>query len=282
MTEKRVLTIQDISCIGQCSMTVALPIISACGVETIVLPSALLSSHTGGFSGYTFHDLSDEIPKIRRHWEKEGLKFDCIYTGYLGSVKQIEYVKDLMDTVLKENAIKIIDPAMADNGKLYAGFQEEYVHSMALLCKRADIILPNITEAAFMTGLEYKAENQSKEYIEEVLQALGRLCSGKIILKGLTYQEGKLGVAVYDSISEETEFYFTERIPRSFHGTGDCFASAFTGAMMQGNTAIEAVRIAAEFVLQSIQITCKDDNHWYGVRFEQALPFLIHEVNEKS
>ena len=151
MTDKKVLTIQDISCMGQCSLTVALPIISACGVETIILPSAVLSTHTGGFTGYTFRDLTEDIPGIMDHWEKENISFDCLYTGYLGSITQIEYVYDLKKRVVKEDGLLIVDPAMADNGSLYYGFDDAFVAQMAKLCGSADIILPNITEAAFMT-----------------------------------------------------------------------------------------------------------------------------------
>mgnify|MGYP003253961687 FL=1 len=165
MTDKKVLTIQDISCMGQCSLTVALPIISACGVETIILPSAVLSTHTGGFTGYTFRDLTEDIPGIMDHWEKENISFDCLYTGYLGSITQIEYVYDLKKRVVKEDGLLIVDPAMADNGSLYYGFDDAFVAQMAKLCGSADIILPNITEAAFMTGCELRLEGQDEAYV---------------------------------------------------------------------------------------------------------------------
>ena len=279
MTDKKVLTIQDISCIGQCSLTVALPIISACGVETIVLPSAVLSSHTGGFKGYTFRDLTEDIPKIQKHWMSENIKFDCIYTGYLGSIKQIEYIEDLMENVLKENALKIIDPAMADNGKLYYGFDKEFVKAMFDLCGKADIILPNITEAAFMTENEYISGLHKEKYILNLLKSLAQKGAKKIILKGICYEEDKIGMAIYDSISEKLQYHFTQKINKSSHGTGDCFAAAFTGAIIQGRTDIEAVRLAARFVSESILHTYKDESHWYGVKFEKALPILVTELN---
>ncbi len=280
MTQKRVLTIQDISCLGQCSLTVALPIISACGVETIILPSAVLSTHTGGFTGYTFRDLTDDIPEIMNHWVKENQKFDCIYTGYLGSIKQIDYVGDLIDNVLNDGAIKIIDPAMADNGNLYYGFNQEFVENMAKLCGKADVVLPNITEASFMTGLPYKEGIHDEEYIKSLLHGIKELGAKKVILKGISYEEGKIGVAVYDAVLDDLQYYFTEKIEKSSHGTGDCYAAAFTGALMQGMSEYEAASLAADFVVESIKKTIDDDNHWYGVKFEKALPMLVDKVNK--
>ena len=279
MTDKRVLTVQDISCIGQCSLTVALPIISACGVETIVLPSAVLSSHTGGFKGYNFRDLTEDIPKIQKHWIDENLKFDCIYTGYLGSIKQIDYVADLMKTVLKEGAVKIVDPAMADNGRLYYGFNESFVEAMAVLCSKADIILPNITEASMLTKNEYISGIHTEEYILKLLKSLAEKGAKKVILKGICYEKDKFGIAIYDCLTENLEYHFTQRINKTSHGTGDCFAAAFTGALIQGKTLMESVKIAADFVSSSIHHTIDDESHWYGVKFERALPMLIKELN---
>lgn len=280
MTNKRVLTIQDISCLGQCSLTVALPIISACGVETIILPSAVLSTHTGGFTGYTFRDLTDDIPSIMNHWVKENQKFDCIYTGYLGSITQIDYVSDLINNVLNDKALKIIDPAMADNGNLYYGFDDAFVKAMAGLVGKADIVLPNITEAAFMTGLPYKEKEQNETYIKELLEALAALGPKKVILKGISYENDKIGVAVYDCITKELNYYFTEKISKSSHGTGDCYAAAFTGAVIQGKSHYEAASLAADFVVDSIKKTIDDDSHWYGVKFEKALPLLVNALNK--
>lgn len=279
VTNKRVLTIQDISCLGQCSLTVALPIVSACGVETVILPSAVLSTHTGGFTGYTFRDLTDDIPAIMNHWAASNQKFDCLYTGYLGSVTQIDYVGQLIDNVLTDGALKIIDPAMADNGSLYYGFDDVFVKNMAGLCGKADIVLPNITEAAFMTGIEYRAEGQDEDYVKSLLAGIRSLGAKKVILKGICYEADKIGVAVYDCISDELQYYFTEKVPKSSHGTGDCYAAAFTGAVMQGKSDYDAAALAADFVVESIKKTVDDDDHWYGVKFEQALPMLVNELN---
>ena len=253
MTDKKVLTIQDISCMGQCSLTVALPIISACGVETVILPSAVLSTHTGGFTGYTFRDLTEDIPGIMNHWKKENIQFDCLYTGYLGSITQIEYVYDLKNQVVKADGLLIVDPAMADNGNLYYGFDEAFVAQMAKLCGSADIILPNITEAAFMTGSELRLEGQDEAYVQMILEALAKLGCKKIVLKGISFENDKIGVVVYDCAEKKAEYYFTEKVPKSSHGTGDCYAAAFTGAMMQGKTISEAAKMAADFVVDSIK-----------------------------
>lgn len=280
MTNKRVLTLQDISCVGQCSITVALPIISACGVETIILPSAVLSTHTGGFAHPAVRDLTEDIPGIMNHWVSENQKFDCLYTGYLASSTQIEYVSDLYKNVINEDGLLIVDPAMADNGKLYSGFDDDFVKAMAKLCGKADIILPNITEAAFMTGNELRLDNHDEEYIRLLLSSLGKLGCKKIVLKGIRYEEGKIGVAIYEPSNDSIDYYFTERVAKSSHGTGDCYAAALTGSLMQGRKLKEAAAIAANFVVECIKKTMDDESHWYGVKFEKALPLLVNELNK--
>lgn len=280
MTDAKVMTIQDISCYGQCSLTVALPIISACGIETVILPSAVLSTHTGGFSGYTFRDLTEDIPQIMKHWQKENISFECIYTGYLGSRTQIEYVKELFANVLKDGGLKIVDPAMADNGKLYYGFDEAFARDMAKLCGQADIILPNITEACFMCGKPYMAGHHTKEYIGDLLDALAKLGAKKIVLKGISYKESQLGVVVYDTETGEKKEHFNPRAAKSSHGTGDCYAAVLTGAIMQGKSLYDAASLAADFVVEALRLTQDDDNHRYGVKFEKALPMLVNALNK--
>ena len=273
MSYKKILTIQDISCVGQCSLTVALPIISACGVETCVLPSAVLSTHTAGFKGYTFRDLTDDMPDIRAHWEKEGIKFDAIYTGYLGSTKQIDYVKDIFASGSKEGTVTIVDPAMADNGKLYPAFDEEYVEAMKGLCASADFIVPNMTEAALLAGMHYE-DGEDRHYVDKVMDRLIEMGCKNIILKGLPSKNGNyIGILMY--IDGKMYYYEHEKLPNSCHGTGDVYASAFVGALMRGKSANEAARIAAEYAMECIKETAKLDNHWYGAAFELALPKLI-------
>ena len=281
MTNKRVCTLQDISCLGQCSITVALPIISACGVETIIMPAAVLSTHTGEFTGYTIRDLSDDLPGIMNHWMKEGQIFDCLYTGYLANITQIEFVSELRKNVITEDGLLIVDPAMADNGRLYAGFDSEFVSHMAGLCGKADIILPNITEASLMTGIEYVGGLHNTDYIETLLNRLSSLGAKKIVLKGIHFEENKIGVAVYDSDTSAIQYYFTDKIGNGTHGTGDCYAAAFTGSLMQGYSVYESAKTAADFVVDCIKATIDDKSHWYGVKFEKALPGLVAKVNKQ-
>lgn len=275
MNYPRVLTVQDISCVGQCSLTVALPILSACGIETAVLPSAVLSTHTAGFTGYTFRDLTADMEAIRSHWIREGIRFDAIYTGYLGSTEQIGHVQKLFETTGKERCVKIVDPAMADNGRLYPGFDEAYVEAMKGLCGKADYILPNITEACFLTGMPYKTE-YDRSYIDALLEKLVALGCKNIIFTGISYAPGKTGVVVLENGGYA--YYEHDLLPNSCHGTGDIYASAFVGAFVRGKSAFEAAKIAADYTVECIKYTGKLDNHWYGAAFEPVLGKLIEMI----
>lgn len=272
MDYKRVLTIQDISCVGQCSLTVALPILSACGVETCVLPSAVLSNHTGGFRGFTFRDLTEDMPGISRQWQENGLDFAAIYTGYLGSTRQIAYVRNIFRDNGAAGCIKVVDPAMADHGKLYVGFDDVFVQAMKGLCTEADYVIPNITESCLLTGLEYRTE-YDRTYIDDQLAALTAMGCKNIILTGVSYAPGRTGIVVFEN--GQYAYYEHERLPNSCHGTGDIFASSFVGALMRGNSAYRASRIAADFALACIRQTAQMPDHWYGAAFEPVLGKLI-------
>ena len=275
MAYPKVLTIQDISCVGQCSLTVALPIISACGVETCVLPSAVLSTHTAGFSGYTFRDLTEDMPAIRQHWVKEGIKFDAIYTGYLGSTKQIDYVADIFADTAAANCIKIVDPAMADNGNLYPGFDMAFVEAMKGLCAKADYVLPNLTEACFLTGVEYK-KTYDRAYIDLILEKLTALGCKNVIFTGVSYAPGKTGIVVLET--GVYSYYEHDFLHNSCHGTGDIYASAFVGALVRGKSAYDAAKIAADYTVACIEATAQEENHWYGAKFEPVLIKLIQSL----
>ena len=272
---KRILTIQDISCVGQCSLTVALPILSACGLETVILPSAILSTHTGGFTGFTFRDLTDDLDGIAEHWAKEGIFFDGLYTGYLGSARQIDQVLSIASSRLKEGSPLIVDPAMADNGKLYPGFDEKFVEAMKRLTVKADILLPNITEACFLTGTEYR-ENYDEAYVKELVEKLAANERQIVVLTGVGYKEDKTGVVVYEN--GEMKYYEHDRIAKGCHGTGDVYASAFVGAFVNGKTPYEAAVIAADYTVECIRGTQDDPDHWYGVKFEPQLKKLIDRL----
>lgn len=276
---KRILTVQDISCVGKCSLTVALPIISAMGVEASILPTAVLSTHTM-FKNFTCKDLTDQIQPISAHWKSEKMAFDAIYTGYLGSFEQIDLMKELFDDFRTETNFIFVDPAMADNGKLYAAFDETFAKYMATLCAKADIIVPNLTEAAFMTGMAYRDE-YDEDYVKTLLKKLVNLGAKICILTGIGFEPGMTGVMGYDSSTDEYFYYRHEKLPVSYHGTGDIFSSTCVGAMVSGLDWKEAVRVAADYTAECIRVTLEDPSEpWYGVNFEQAIPFLLKRIGK--
>ena len=276
---KRILTIQDISCLGQCSLTVALPIISAMGIETAILPTAVLSTHTM-FKNFTCKDLTDQIQPIAKHWKEENITFDAVYTGYLGSFEQIDLMKEFFDQFKTDSNILFVDPAMADNGKLYPAFDEAFAKHMGTLCGKADIIVPNVTEAAFMTGMEYKSE-YDEEYIKEMLNRLCELGAKISILTGVGFEDGKTGVMGYDKEKNEYHYYSHDKLPISYHGTGDIFSSTCVGAMMRGMDWKDAIAVAADYTAECIRLTLEDPaKPWYGVNFEQAIPYLIKRIEK--
>ncbi len=254
---------------GQCSMTVALPILSACGLETCILPTAVLSTHTGGFGHPVISSLAEKMPDVKRHWKEQGISFDLIYTGYLGSEGAIQNTMEIVEELLAPGGTVVVDPAMADHGLLYSGFSPDYAKSMKELCYRADIMIPNITEAAMLSGIPYQ-ESQDEGYIQELLRELG----GKtVILTGVELHENEIGVAIrqHGAIS----YVFHEKYGGSFHGTGDIFASAFSGAIARGKSVWNAAKIAGNYTGKCIACTAASPAHWYGVKFESALPDLL-------
>lgn len=275
MDYKRILTIQDISCVGQCSLTVALPILSACGLETAILPSAVLSTHSVGFRDFTFRDLTEDIPAIEHHWQQEGIRFQAVYTGYLGSARQIEMVQDICQNLLVPGGKKIVDPAMADRGELYPVFDMDFVQEMKKLVREGDIVLPNITEASLLTDTEYR-EKYDEEYICGLVDGIHRLGAGTVVLTGVSYDAHSTGVLV--SEQGKQTYYRHELLDRGCHGTGDVYASSFVGAYMHGKTVPEAARIAADYTLACIKNTLDDPDHWYGVKFEPVLGELIEAL----
>ena len=270
---KRLLTIQDISCVGQCSLTVALPVISACGIETAILPSAVLSNHTAGFKGFSFRDLTGEMEDIRSHWIEENLTFDAFYTGYV-CPSQIDPILHIMETCANPGAVRIVDPVMGDNGKLYPGFAADFPKEMARLCNGADYLLPNLTEAALLLGQECILENYDQAYIEDTIAKLHVLGAKNVVLTGVSFEAGKLGFAASDG--KKIEYYFRPKLAKMTHGTGDVFASVFAGAVVRGKSMYDAGALAAEIVCTAISHT--PEEHWYGVRFEKAIPALVEAL----
>ncbi len=261
----RILAINDISCVGKCSLTATLPILSACGIECNVLPTALLSTHTGGFTGYTFRDLTEDIPAIIRHWKSLGLSFDYIYSGYLGSISQIELVLQCKRELIKAGGKLVVDPVMGDSGKLYDGFTPEYVEKMRSLCREADYILPNETEACYLTGENYPLNEKTAP---AALKKLTALCP-RPVLTGVT--EGKR-IFTYYTKNDEVRTCAHENVSGFFCGAGDVFASAFVGCLAYGKEEKESVELAAEFVAACIRRSAKEvPDKRFGLPFEKEI-----------
>ena len=280
MAQKKVAAIHDLSCVGRCSLTVALPILSAAGFETGIIPTAVLSTHTGGFSGYTYLDLTEEINTIKRHFKSLGLKFDAVYTGFLGSFEQLSIVSNIIDDFSSSDNIIMIDPVMADAGRLYSVFDESFPNGMRKLCQKGDIILPNMTEAAFLLGKEYKEGPYEVSYIESLIDELSFITDAKIVLTGVHFDDINLGAAVFDKQKGKIEYAMNRKIAGFYHGTGDVFASALLGAVLNGFDLFKATQIAEEFTVSSIEITkAAQTDVRYGVAFEKCLPQYIKNLN---
>ncbi len=272
------MSIQDVSCIGKCSLTVALPIISAMGVECAIVPTAVLSTHTQ-FNDFTFRDLTDDMEPIKEHWKKEDFKFDALYTGYLGSKRQIDIVADYFDTFKSNENVIVMDPAMADNGKLYVGFDEDFAKEMAKLCSKADVILPNISEASLMLGVDYPGEDASIDEVKDLLLKLAELGPKHAVITGVELGDNKFGFMGYDTEKKEFYSYGNDKVDMKSHGTGDVFASTFTGALMNDKSIYEALKIAADYTREAIKNTYDDPNAiTYGVNFESEIPYLLKQL----
>lgn len=276
MSYKRILTVQDISCVGQCSLTVALPVLSVCGLETAVLPCSLLSNHTTGFDDYSFRDLSEDMAAIGQQWIAQNMRFSGIYSGYMGNINQLKQLKKITDNCLEPDAVKIIDPAMADNGTLYPGLDAEFVAEVKKLVRSSDYLLPNITEACMLTGIEYR-EKYNEDYIKQLLDAMTELGCKNIVLTGVSYNSDTTGIAIYED--GRYDYYCHEKLAKSSPGTGDVFASVFTGALMSGHSMQKSAIIAADFVVECLKETEKYPGHNYGPVFEPVLGKLIEMIN---
>ena len=276
---KRVLTIQDLSCMGKCSLQAALPVLSVMGVEAVPLPTAVLSGHTA-FEHCAIRDMTEFMPEIVKAWEAEQITFDAICSGYLGSARQVDIVDQLGSRLTRIGSVRFVDPAMADHGRLYSGLTEEHVLAMKKMCCEADVIVPNITEGCMLTGTAYM-ESPSQSECREILKRLAGLGAKKVILTGYSGAPGRIGAACYERGTDEFFVYENEALPVRCHGTGDLFAAAAAGALMRGWTLHGAITLAVDFTRMCIQKTLDDpEQRWYGTSFELALGWLMEQTKQ--
>ncbi len=280
--QKKVLAINDISCVGRCSLTVSLPIISAAGIECSILPTAILSTHTGGFQGFTFKNCSDDIIPISQHWKSLGLNFDTIYTGFLGSIDQIDLVAKVIDDFKTEDNLVVVDPTMADNGVLYSIFDMNFASNMKKLCLKADVVIPNITEACLLTGVEYQEKGHTKEYLMKIFQSFKDMGIKYIVLTGASLNDNEIGAATFNANTNEMTYYSRKTIPGYYHGTGDVFGSVLVSAITKNKSLNESAKLAVDYTVESILTTIKYDNIdlKYGVNFEEVIPLIVNELNK--
>lgn len=276
MSYKRVLVMQDISCVGQCSMAVALPVLAVCGVEACPLPTEILSTHTGGFWKPAVTYLDGALGPIWRHWKESGIRFDVVYTGYLGSVEAIRTAEIIARELMEPGGRLVVDPAMGDHGRLYAGLDRKYAAHMERLCREADIILPNLTEAAMLAGVPWQ-EKHDEDYVNQIM---GNLPQDTVVLTGVGFREGQTGVLLRDR--GMVRHYGHESLGHPCSGTGDLFAAGFVGALCRGRDTYRAAQIAADFTCRCVKATLEAPAHWYGVKFEPILPELAQMVGEQE
>ncbi|MBQ4160294.1 MAG: pyridoxamine kinase [Clostridia bacterium] len=280
--QKRIAAIHDISCFGKCSLTVALPVLSAAGFEACCIPTSVFSTHTGGFSGDTFHDLTKEILPIADHWKSQGFAFDAVYTGFLGTAEQTDIICDVLDRIADENTLIMVDPVMGDNGKLYPVFSESFPTAMKKLCARANVMIPNMTEAYLLLGERYQPGPYTEAEINHLLDGLTTICKGEIVLTGVHFDDRRLGTATLDIGTGQRTFVLRDRIDGMYHGTGDVYASSFLAALMHDFSLPEAAAIAADYTVLSIETTKKMDKDLrYGVNFEYNIPNLIEMLKKE-
>lgn len=278
---KRVAAINDISCVGRCSLTAALPVISAAGIETSIIPTAVLSTHTGGFEGYTYRDLTDDMLSIAKHWKKTGIHFDAVYSGYLGSFRQVEIVSEIIDILRDKDTLVIVDPVAGDNGELYAGFDVSFPSEMKKLCAKADIIVPNMTEALMILGEEYREGPYSEEYIRNIMLRLSETGPSKVILTGVAMDSRTIGAASYDCSNGKIDYISEQKIEGFYPGTGDIFASVLTAALLNDLSVSDAVKSAVGFTVAGIKRTFEaGTDPRFGILFEKDLCNLMNEITK--
>lgn len=279
--QRKVAAIHDLSGFGKCSLTVVLPILSAAGIEVSALPTAILSTHTGGITGYTYRDLTEDMRPFMRHWKNLDIRFDAIYSGFLGSFEQVDIVKEFFKFFKREDNLILVDPVMADNGELYKIFSTDFAQGMKSLCEKADIIVPNLTEAALLLDEPYQPGPYTRAYIDGLLRKLSKLGPKRVVLTGVYFHEDELGAATYNADKDSVEYILTQRIPGYYHGTGDVFASALLSGLLNNFNLERSTEIAVHFTAESIQRTFKAQTDYrFGVNFEQSIPDFLKELKQ--
>ena len=275
---KRVAAINDLSGFGRCSLTVAIPVLSAMGVQCCPLPTAFLSTHTGGFTGFTFLDMTEEMPKVAAHWQELDLRFHAIYSGFLASERQIGIVSDFIRTFRRSDTLVVIDPVMGDDGKAYQTYTSALCSGMAHLAELADVITPNLTEAAFLLGRPYDQLPQEEAGLQELVRELGLHGRRSVVLTGVSLSPGKTGAMCFDAKTSRTETVQVDMIAHPLLGTGDIFASVLTGALVRGDTLFSAAAQAADFVRAcAVHTAAQNLPLREGVDFEPMLGLLTKQ-----
>ena len=281
MSTPRIAAIHDMSGFGRCSLTVAMPILSAMGIQCCPLPTAFLSTHTGGFEGFTFLDMTDELPKVAAHWKSLNLDFQAIYSGFLGSERQIAMVEDFLLQFRSADTVAVIDPVMGDHGEVYQTYTPAVCAGMARLAELADVITPNLTEAALLLGVPYGELPVGEAGCREIVERLSLDGHRSVVLTGASTAPELTGAMCFDARTGRTEAVQTRRVPQEFHGTGDVFASVLTGALVQGAALPDAARQAVDFVRACAERTAKAGIPMReGVEFEPLLGLLTQPVDE--
>lgn len=277
MSTPKVAAIHDMSGFGRCSLTVAIPVLSAMGVQCCPLPTAFLSTHTGGFQGYTFLDMTDEMPKVAEHWKSLGLIFDAVYSGFMGSERQMDIVLRFYRELCGEKGIFVVDPVMGDHGVRYQTYTDGMCAAMASMAVQADVITPNLTEAAFLLGESYEVLADIREDFAPLVKRLSLDRERSVVLTGVSTSPETIGAACYDRKSGEFRVIETARVPGEYHGTGDIFTSVLTGALVKGATLPEATAQAVEFVRACAARSYPQNTpRREGVDFEPLLGLLTH------
>lgn len=277
----RILAIHDLSGVGKCSLTVALPILSAMGAEVAAMPTAVLSTHTGQIIGYTYRDLTEDMLPMAKHWQSLGLSFQAIYTGWLGSSEQNEIVSTIFDMFESPAMLRLVDPVMGDHGRLYSTYTPDRVQGMAQLCRKADVITPNLTEACFLLGRPYHEGIMSAAEAQALCADLTVLGPQKIVVTGISTSDSTAGSASWDAGSGAFGLHEMPRLPGVWHGTGDIFGSVLLGGLLLGMGLGDAAGLAVSFTQGCIARTyALGTDARFGVDFERGLPGLLDTLRQ--